>query len=285
MNNVRNTAVVLVILAGVIGSYFILKNPGSEMASGENDKISELTNQILSKNPIQWIEKAKEQISSAINDLNSGAQTESAASKQINFTDLVAQSMMVRVKDVGQTGGDPFTGDVFDPNSAENKKLLSQTISQLQGGNSIFNQTVEDSDLKISPNNFKEAKILYLKNIEKVSSEHYSDPKYSSIEQMEQALNNECFMNDGSSLNKEIANNYNLMAGEYAGLAVPPDWSDFHKKLVSQTKNANAIFGYFSNCSNDPVGASLAAQMFPQLLDGSKSIYEELSAKRREVGL
>jgi len=284
MKRAKNVAIVLVILAGLASSYLILRNPGSRAASGANSEISNLSDQILDKNPIQWVEKVKEQASAVMNNLNSGAQVKTVFSEQINFTDLVAQSMFGKVKEIGQAGGDPFSGDIFDPNSAANKNLLVQTISQLQGENTIFGQTVKDSDLKISPNNSKEAKVEYLKGIEKISNNHSGDTKYSSIEQAKQAINNDCFVG-GSSSNKEIADNYKNTLNEYLGLTVPSTWLDFHKKIVSYFKNANMVFSYLSNCSSDPIGASLAAEFFPQLVEESESIQNLLAAKYKEAGL
>ncbi len=266
MNNVRNTAVILVILAGIAGSYFILKNPDSGVALGENGKISELTNQILSKNPIQWIEKAKEQISSVGAML--GNSSINASSQQINLTGLVVGQALGDMQNMIQSGDN---STAFDPNDPKNKEAIQNAISGIQDPLSYYDLSINEKAINISQGDPKQSLMNYLEGISVVFSQ--SD-KVSAYKRPTDAVDKAILSGDYSGLNKLVETYQNLFNG-FIRLSVPSAQLELHKKYLRFFKKAEVVYSGINDFQSDPIKASLFFQMVPDIINEEIEIRKE----------
>ncbi len=277
MKHVKLAAIILIILAGIIGSYLILKNSGQANSSVNNDKISELSKAILSKNPIQWVEKAKEQISATVNS-NSENLSAATSSQSVNLTNMVAGSMFGGMQKLDQSGTNPF--EDFDPDDPESQKLIQETIAGLQNPSANFSQSVDDKDLKISQDNSKEAVIKYLTAINEIAQDRMAgfNKSYQDVLSEISKINDFSLALRFADIQKNIAN-------DYLDLIVPSDWVDVHKKLIIHFKTSEVVFKALSDYANDPVKSYLALQMIDQLAVNAKENQNSLQQKIKEFGL
>lgn len=267
MNLVKNTAVVLVILAGAIGSYFILKNSGPVTASGENSKISGLTDQILSKNPIQWIEKAKEQISS-IGTASGNSSNGEISSQQINLTALVASQMFGGMQGIIQNGDD---STAFDSNDPKNKEAIQNAINGIQDPLSYYDLSINEKAINIFQGDSEQGKMNYL---EGVSVIFVQSDKIAVYKKPTDAVDKAILLGDSSGLNKLVGTYQDLFNG-FMNLSVPPTQLELHKKYLRFFKKAEVVYSGISDFQNDPVKASLFFQMVPDVISEEIEIRKE----------
>lgn len=288
MNLTKMAAAFFIIAIALVGGYFMLQKSfpapltNNNSAEGKSDN----SNNILGKNPIQWVEQiVKENISSSsqggIQGTTNGLKTNSTSSD--NLTQVVAASLFGQMQNLDQSGNNPFTN--FNANDPESQKLLAEAINGLQQNQTaLFDQPIDDKNLKISNDNSQESKIRYLEAIKGITDKFY-DPKYQrSPEQIINDVNQDC-LGQGGSLNRESANLYSNMAVVYSALNVPSDWLDFHKKIISHFKSSNQVFQALANCINDPIKGYLAVNFLPQLVEEAYTIQDMTVDKYKEVGL
>ena len=133
--------------------------------------------------------------------------------------------------------------------------------------------TIDNSQLKILLDNSKEAKTTYLENIQKITKERFSDPKYQrSAEQLINNINNDCFIGEQNSLNREFSNLYQNLVNDYLNLTVPSDWVDIHKKIIIYFKKANLVYRDLAECLQDPIRGYVAIWALPQLISEGQQI-------------
>ncbi len=268
MNLVKNTAVILVILAGVVGSYFILKNPGPVTALGENDKISELSGQILDKNPIQWIEKAKEQISSIKDSVQGELSGDSNSSEQINLTSLVARQMFGGMQEMV---GSEDASSAFNPDDPKNREAIQNAISGVQDPLSYYDLSIDEKAINISQGDPEQSKMNYLEGVSVIIAQ--SD-KIDVYRKPTDAVDKAILLGDSSGL-KQLAETYQNLFNGFMGLSVPADQLELHKKYLKFLKKAGIIYSGIGDFQNDPVKASLFFQMVPNVINEEIEIRKE----------
>lgn len=283
-------AIVLVIGAGAFASYLIFKNslPAITSATDTDNPQNNALGNVSGQVPIQWINK----IGSSIANLADSSSAEVTAADNNstsvlngadspNLTQQIAQSLFTEMRSRDQSGSQPFQD--FNPNDPTSQQFIAQATSNL-GSNSFFNQDVSDSDLKISGDNSKDAKVNYLNSIKDISVNRFNDPKYiRSADQVEADIQVDCFGGSGTSMNQQVADLYKNLTQDYLNLPVPSDWLDLHKQIIGSLKTSNAIYQALANCASDPVGGYLAAKSLPQLFDKVKSVQDLLAQKYNEV--
>ena len=151
MRRLKIAAIVLVMSAGVVGSYLIVSRAAPAINFGKDLALTNATSSLDSM-PIKWLEKVgdfvkEQEVLFNPDASNSEQKTESDLPQQntTNLTQIVAQSLFGQMKNLDQAGDNPFSADSFDPNNSENQKLLAETISNLQNKKNIFEKKVENS--------------------------------------------------------------------------------------------------------------------------------------------
>jgi len=258
----------LVILAGVISSYFILKNSGPVTASGENDKISELSGQILNKNPIQWIEKAKEQISSIKDSVQGKLSGDSNPSGQVNLTNLVAKSMFGGMQNMIQDGNASST---FNPNDPKSQEAIQNAISGVQDPLSYYDLSIDEKAINISQGDPEQSLMNYL---EGASVAIAQGEKAEAYRKPTDAVDKAILLGDSSGL-KQLVETYQNLFNGFMGLSVPPGQLELHKKYLKFFKKAGVVYLGIGDFQNDPVKASLFFQMVPDIINEEIEIRKE----------
>ncbi|MFH1346963.1 MAG: hypothetical protein ABIH10_01795 [Spirochaetota bacterium] len=266
MNLVKNTAVILVILAGVIGSYFILKNPDSGIASGKNDKISELSEQIFKENPIQWIERVKEQIFSTSAALGNSSK-DKTSSQQLNLTDLVAKQMFGGMQSMIQDGGDSAA---FNPDDPKNIKAIQSAISGIQDPLSYYDLSIDEKAINIFQGDSEQGKMNYLEGVSIILTQNETDAYKKPTDAVDKAI----LSGDSSGLNQLVKTYQNLFNG-FMDLSVPAGQLELHKKYLKFFKKAGVVYWGISDVKNDPVKASLFFKMVPDIISEEIEIRKE----------
>lgn len=283
MNFIKNTAIVLILAAGVAGSYVIVKNslPKMEMAE-KKENIGKSIDSIV-KNPIQWIKNAISSDYADNNVLGLNAIKE-PADKNLNspnFTEFIASSFFNQMKILDQKGENPFEN--FNPDDPEGRKFIESAIANIQNPSQIFDVLINNDDLKISEDNSKEAVTKYLKEIEQINNSRFDGIKNLDANQMIRDLQNDCFANNPSSSNRKLALFYKNLADDYLNLTTPRDLLAFHTASVNHFKKSNLIYSILANCFNDPVKSGLVIDELPKLLEKTQEIQDMLNAKWREI--
>jgi hypothetical protein len=281
MNPVKIAAIILIISAGLVGSYFIIKNPIPPLPSGQTQDASAL--KPLVQNPLKWVENTVKSLTdNSPVERDNNIKTENK--NTTNLTELVAKTMFSQMKNLDQGEKNPFQGQGFDPNDPQSQQLIQEALASIQDPAAFFNPSVEDKDLKILTDNSLSAKIKYLEEIREIIQKQFGDSNQykKDAEEIIQEVNNDCF-STGSPKHQKLINTYQSLINNLIPVYVPSDWLDFHKRVISHYKKNYLIYKTLVNCPNDPIGAYLAAQSFPSLIEEAVNIQNLLSDKYREV--
>ncbi|NCO15551.1 hypothetical protein COW77_02200 [Candidatus Wolfebacteria bacterium CG18_big_fil_WC_8_21_14_2_50_39_7] len=283
MNPVKIAAIVLVISAGLIGSYFIIKNPVPASLPNETNDVSAL--KPLVQNPLKWVENTVKSLTDN-SPVEGGTNTKTENKNTTNLTELVAKTMFGQMKILDQGEKNPFQGQGFDSNDPQSQQLIQEALVNIQDPAALFNPSVENKDLKISTDNSLEAKVQYLKIIGDISRKHLGNSDYQrSAEQIIQEAEQDCLSYRSDSINLRLAASYKNTAQDYLGTSVSSDWTALHKQMITYFKKGNLIYETLGYCSEDPIKGYLAAQELPQFISGAQIIQEALNKKAAEVGL
>jgi len=230
MKSFKFATTIFIIIAGLVGSYFIIKSDGGIKLSDEKSKkenISDKFSNLIEKNPIQWI-KDNFQIENFGNKIKNAGQVSENKNQTVNLTEFIAQSSFNQMKFLDQNGENPFE---IDSKSSESRKIIESAIAGIQNPDLIFNPTVDDKDLKISFDNSEEAQFNYFKKMQQINKD-LINPKYQrSAMQIINDFESDC-LGSGSYMNMETANLYQNLSNTYLNLIVPSIQLDLHKKII-----------------------------------------------------
>ena len=273
MNRFRLIAIFFIIGIGLTGSYFIIKNSGSlqEVKPIAGNSGNDL---LAQSSPIKWVENT------AVNKSNGQS---AKAANSYNATDFFAESLFEKLKSSDQVGKDPFISP--DPSDLKNQNFIKGVANQLNKETLSFDQTVSDSDLKISADNSKEAKAVYFQAVAEITKNRFNDSKYiRSADQIISDIENDC-KGSGPSMNQEVANLYGDLVDDYLNLSTPSDYLSLHKSIIIHFKKSDAVYSALANCFNDPIKGYAAAQELSNLADNTQNIQNVLAKKYKENGL
>ena len=268
MNPLKLGAIVLILTAGLAGGYLIIKD-SKTAGSGSYITLESLgkATEKSPKLPIQWMEKAKEFISNPIeslglNDKADGNNFDNVA--LFNLTEFVAKSVSNQMQTLDQKGVENI-----DPNDPQNQEAIKKAMAELQNF-SLFDESINDKDLKISQNNSKETKRKYLMEtgqiILKNSNNDYKNPQ--------KALEN---FSDNFNVSgvRQIADAYSKIFDGFLNTQVPSDYLSLHKRYVVLLKKAKETYQGLVDYSNDPVRAALSMQLTPKIVEAELNIKQE----------
>lgn len=290
MKPVKIAAIVLVAGAGVLGSYFTIKDAffsaesksiGASIAENA-PKLPELPAQ-----PFAWAERLKEFVDEAgvVNDGNPSTGSGQASGSETNLTRIVAQSLFGRMQALDQSGEQaPFS--TIDPNDAESKKLLEQAVASVGDPGALFAVTAEDAVARVSDDTSIGAKKQYLEELAESASMRTDSLPKISMEQLFGAITGDCVAGTNKdSMNRKFANSYRLLRADYQKISVPKDWLAFHKSALTHYRRAELVFGALADCFNDPVRGQIASQALSDVLTRAGDIQISYMQKRQDVGL
>ena len=275
MKNFIIAKAIFIIIAGLVGSYFIIKSDGGIKLSDEKlkkENISDKFSNLIEKNPIQWI-KDNFQIENFGDKIKNAGQAVGNKNQPINLTEFIAQSSFNQMKFLDQNGENPFE---IDSKSSESRKIIESAIAGIQNPDLIFNPVVDDKDLKISFDNSEEAQFNYFKKMQQINKD-LINPKYQrSAMQIINDFESDC-LGSGSYMNMETANLYQNLSNAYLNLIVPSIQLDLHKKIIIYYKKSDLVYRAIANCKKDPIKGYLAVQILPQLEDQSREMQNYLT--------
>lgn len=268
MNPLKLGAIVLILTAGLAGGYLIIKDSkptgsGSYITLESSGKAVENS----PKSPIQWMEKARDFISNPIESLGLNNGTDKNVSDNgapFNLTEFVAKSVSNQMQTLDQKGVENI-----DPNDPRNQEAIEKAMAELQNF-SLFDESINDKDLKISQDNSLEAKSKYIiettQIVLKNSNEPYKNPQ-KALERLVENL-------DVSGVS-QIADAYSKILDGSLNTEVPSDYLDIHKRYVVLLKKAKETYQGLVDYSNDPVRAALSMQLVPKIAEAELEIREE----------
>jgi len=277
MKSIKIAAIILIISTGLAGAYLIVKN-SPHINSGET-LTEKSENKLAGLSPIRWLENlvsSTDANSSSLNMDRAKEQLQNINSddlKSINLTKLLAESMFTQMRNLDQSGENPF--ETLNPNDP---KIVQEAVGDIQNLVSILNQPINEKDIKISQDNSLANKGKYLEVTAKIilnkSNELYKNP----IE----ILNKVVDSNDTSEAN-QLANAYQNVFNGLLNTEVPSDWLDFHKRHLSILKKFEITYRAIADFQNDPVKAYLFIQALPELTKADVEIKEEFYKKSLEI--
>lgn len=259
---VKIVVVILIIGAGLIGSYFIVKNSAPAInVKKEGELVEKMISEATAKNPIQWIGE---------NDLSGNDN---------NFTQSLAEGIFEQIK---SDNFNPDNKDTFDGNSinlTSGKTISMAELLQKKMGelNFVSISDLKDAELKISRDNSKEAKSQYLKSIIEISQKHFSGFDKTYLEVIIDVYQK---LDVSSAI--QIAKIYKNITNDYLNLNVPSDWLDFHKTIIVHFKNSETIYQAMANYLTDSIKGYLAWETVESVVDNAVKIQEMISQKIKE---
>lgn len=172
----------------------------------------------------------------------------------------------------------PSNADINSISEQLTNSVISESLADFKLVSVIY-----DSDLKISPDNSKEAKLKYFEDLNKIVLARFNNPSHKTTpSQTIENINTDCFGN-GSSLDKELADFYPKVVDDYLNVVTPSDLLSLHKKIVAHFKNAHLIYQALANCSQDLIKGYIAAQVLPDFAEETIAIQNLLEVKYKEI--
>ncbi len=242
--------VILILVSGAVGSYFIIKNSAvsSSATSNSTNEISEKISQSIQelKNlPIQWSEN---------NENNSSN----------NLTQNIGQDVFEQIKGI----------DFSKQNSASlpaNFDLMTAGLTKeaLQKQLADFNliSDISDSELKIYQDNSKEEKTKYLDTIGKINKKDLGDFNKNYL-----LIIVDVFQKLDVSSANQIADIYKNLAADYINTLVPSDWLETHKKIIIHFKNSETIYRAMASYLTDPIKGYLALEVIQDSVNNGEQV-------------
>ena len=282
MGMLKFIAAILIIAVGLIGAYMIIKSPDQPAFLGDK---TVLENGELAESPsVNWLDRSQDFLSQQISDLNGffasakNAVTQSAQNP-VDATKQVSSLIFNKLKSLDEQGSNPFESlNLEDLDDPETQKLIEEAIGSIQNPLLLSTSTISNSQLSISLGNSQSAKVSYLEGIEKITQERFSDPKYKrTSDSLIKDINNDCFIGEENSLNRDFSVLYQNLANDYSNLPVPSDWLEIHKRMIIYFKKANLVYRDLADCLADPIRGYVALWALPQLIEEGQKIQADLN--------
>jgi hypothetical protein len=299
MNPNKILVMALIMTVGLVGSYFIIRNSSTISVPQTEENISaKQGNNSISNSPIRWAQnlfsnnqdQTKNNSSQNLSPVQSASASENSGG--LNLTEFSAQSMLSKMKELDQSGKNPFSSP--DPNNPENKKIVGEMMKGLRDPSTLFNRPVNEKDLKISNDNSKDAKMKYLILLRQMSTERFSvlndnelSKKNWSADDVLRNLTNDCLgINDpSSSFSALFAEVFKNLANDYLNVEVPSDWANAHKEVINYFMSANLVYDALANCYKDPIKGKLAFDQLLPTAQGLDDIQKLLGGEMKELNL
>jgi len=271
---------VFIIIAGLVGAYFIVKSGAGIKPDNakSNDGFAGNFINLTGKNPLQWVKDNFQKIKAIPTDRQAENFNNSQVADQINLTEFVAQSMFTQMKDLDSRGIDPSSG--FDPKSQEGQELIKQTLAKISDPLLLLeNYFINDKDLKISSDNSSQKKIIYLEATVNIIYNNSNSLYKNPIKVLESLI-----VGDISNANK-LADTYQNIFNGFSNTEVPSDWLALHKRYLVLLKKFENLYRGITVFKQDPIRADLLVQMIPDMADEEVKIQQEYFEKEKALGI
>ncbi len=281
MKNFIFAKAIFVIIAGLVGSYFIIiSNVGIDSGKSKKEEFSNNSVNSIGENPIQWVkdsfQKTKtENFSDKIQNTNQVAENKN---QPVNLTEFVAQSMFTQMKGLDQKGIDPLSG--LNPQSQEGQELIKKTLAKISNPSLLIEDySINDKDLKISSDNSSIKKVIYIEATGKIIYNNSNNLYKNPIKVLEKLI-----LGDVSNANK-LADTYQNIFNGFLNTEVPSDWLSLHKKYMTLLKKFENLYRGITVFKQDPIKADLLVQMIPDMMSVEFNIMQEYLAKEKTLGI
>lgn len=261
MNKSKISAVVLILGAGIIGSYLIFKNAGQDSFSAknsvQNQKSEAALMNALSEKPFKFPE----------NDFPSAAKN--------NLTQALGEGFFNTLNSP-ETLEEIRSGIVTDPDFLSGRvasDLMSKKMADLK-----FVASIPDSEIKISKDISVDAKKKYLGAMTEIIKKDFGEfdkDYFQVIVDVYQKLD--------SSSAAQLAEIYKKSATDFSALPVPVDWASLHKEIIVHYKNAAVVYSAMADYQNDPIKGYLALEAIGGVTDKAIAIQTELAEKAKNL--
>ena len=266
---VKITDVVLIIGAGLIGSYFIIKN--SAPATDLKQELAKKDGELSVKNPIQWVE---ENILNKISEPSQSSSVDKSTPNQLenNFTAAFGQMIFEQIKSKNEQGLTEKDGQpaIFAPNeNVLSQEWLDKFLSANSSDKPVspYHPKVDERRFKISQDVSSDNQIRYIKELENIAQKKLAGFNKTNVE----VLNEIVEKKDASSAT-QLADIYGMIADDSYQIVVPSNWVDFQKAFVSHFYSAQSMWTAIADFQNDTLKAYLAAQFISNLEDSAKGL-------------
>lgn len=207
-------------------------------------------------------------------------------SAQGNITRMVAQSMFLKMRQMDQSGTNPFGGlDASDP---EARAVIEETIRSVPS--TIFKVAIDTSELKTTADNSRSVKLRYVESVSQITKTYFWEPgadrfALSSAQALVDNVQADCFGDAPSAKNAELSKAYGEIFESYKGILVPSSWVAMHKLILGYFKELSEIYGAFTTCKEDPIRAYVGIDRLPEVYAKAPTIQKMLNEKSVELGL
>ncbi len=265
MGKIKIIAAFLVIIVGMGGAYFILKNsiPDLDMSAKNSQKSGETSNDLSQKDLLE-------------NNNNSlGATNGAGYFSQTNITKTLGDTFFSRIN--SQETVDKIKNDSSMGINSVSGQIASDVLAKSQADFN-FITTISDSEIKITSDTSKTAKEKYLKEIGETIKKDFSNYNVIYL----QVIIDTYQKLDSSSATKS-AEVYGNLAKDFMGITVPADWVDVHKEIIMYYKNSEIVYKAMANYQTDPIKGYLTLDMIDSLVKQAPEIQDKLAEKAKEI--
>ena len=287
----KSKAPILIVGAGLIISYLIVKNPlkniewvpllnrqpsvESQSQPTTQETIfpfKKITGNIFGNIKTESLFEPQSQLS----ENSSTENNQNSDNISDNLTAILAQKIVENnpegpIQQNGQTG-------INVPNATTaTQDLLEEALAN---SDFTFDIPVIEENLKISQNNSLAAQTEYLKNIKQIT-----DRNFSNFKKTDSDILSDVFEKNDFSSAQRATEIYKSLANDYYNLSVPSLWLDFHENAITHFQKAAAVYQAILDYNNDPLKAYIAAESISQLETSAKEIQTLLEEKAKPLNL
>lgn len=203
-----------------------------------------------------------------------------------NVTKMIAQSMFLKMKQLDESGTNPF-GEL-NSKDPKTRALVEESINNVP--ETIFETTINTKDIKVTQDNSRSAKMRYIEGIDRITKARFAGAagekfKLASAQELTDNLDKDCFGDGSSDKNGVMSKAYEELFNDYKGLTVPSSWIAIHKAILGHFKELSDIYGAFGTCKEDPIRAYVGIDRLPEVYARTGDIQKMLNAKATELGL
>ncbi|MBI4993850.1 hypothetical protein HZC33_02765 [Candidatus Wolfebacteria bacterium] len=252
MSNISRAKIVtsvLILGVALVYSYLAIFSSLPSFNIAEKKSDNNIFNPLFGKNPLQWVgNRIENKNSSDLSLAQYANKLDSKKNQENNFTENFVNTVFNRVQagNLAQGGVNPsFPGD---------KEINGKFDLGLV-------EFLKDSEIKISFDNSKEAKIKYLDSLSESAKKDYGDFKKDPLEITIDVVKD---LNPLSA--KEAAEIYKNTAKDFLNIEAPSTWKNFHKDLVIYFKNGAVIYEAMAQYHKDPLKGYAAIEKAQDVL-------------------
>lgn len=266
MLKLKLLAAFLVIIAGLAGGYFILKNsiPDLDMSAKNSQKSGENSENLLQKSPLE-----------SDNKISPSGTTGAGYFNKTNLTEMLGNSFFSRIN--SQDAVDKIKSDSSMGINPLSSQITNDLINKSQADFN-FITTISDSEIKITSDTSKTVKEKYLKEIGETIKKDFSNYNVIYL----QVIVDTYQKLDSSSAIKS-AEVYGSLAKDFMAITVPADWVDVHKEIIMYYKNSEVVYRAMANYQTDPIKGYMALDMIDSLVKQAPEIQDKLAEKAKEI--